>query len=122
MTNRLISALDNEYVHFIAHPTGRLVNQRNPYSFNLEKVLDEAKKQGKAMEINAYPSRMDFDPSHIRECLKREIRLVINTDAHSIGNLDFMEWGIGQARRGWVETKDVLNAFPLKKFMGTIRM
>ncbi len=120
MTNRLVSALQNEYVTFIAHPTGRLVNQRNPYHFDLDKILDEAKKQNKAFEINAFPSRMDFDPHHIRECLNRKIKLVINTDAHSIPNLDFMEFGIGQARRGWATKGDVLNSLSWKKFEKTI--
>ncbi|MEK6970910.1 MAG: DNA polymerase/3'-5' exonuclease PolX [archaeon] len=120
MTQRIVKALENEYVHFMGHPTGRLINQRNPYSFNLEKVLDAAKENGKAMEINSYPSRMDFDPPHIRECLTRGIPLVINTDAHAMENMDFMELGIGQARRGWVEEKNVLNTAPWKRFQKII--
>jgi DNA polymerase (family 10) len=121
MTQRIVKALENEYVHFMGHPTGRLINQRNPYAFELDTVLEAAKVNGKAMEINSFPSRMDFDPSHIRECLKRGIPLVINTDSHSISNMDFMELGIGQARRGWVEEKNVWNTLPWKKFQKIIR-
>ncbi len=116
MTQRLVSAMQNEYLTFIAHPTGRLVNQRNPYNFNLEKILDEAQKQKKAFEINSFPSRMDFDAHHIRQCVQRGIKLVINTDSHSVSNLDFMELGIGQARRGWATKEDVLNTLPWKQF------
>ncbi len=116
MTARIVRALENEQVTFMAHPTGRLINQRNPYAFNLDKVLDAAKANGKAMEINSYPSRMDYDPGHIRECLKREISLVINTDSHAVQNLDFMEFGIAQARRGWATKEDVLNALTWKQF------
>jgi DNA polymerase (family 10) len=121
MTARIVKALENEYVHFMGHPTGRLINQRNPYAFDLDTVLEAAKANGKAMEINAFPSRMDFDPPHIRECLKRGIPLVINTDAHSTNNMEFMEFGIGQARRGWVEEKNVLNTLAWKKFQKIIR-
>ncbi|MDZ4256460.1 MAG: DNA polymerase/3'-5' exonuclease PolX, partial [archaeon] len=84
MTKRLMNALTNEYVTFIAHPTGRLINQRNPYSFDLDRVLEAAKENGKAMEINSFPSRLDFDYTHIRECVKRGVKLVINSDAHSV--------------------------------------
>lgn len=116
MTERMVAALENEHVTFVAHPTGRLINQRNPYALNVEKVLDVAKKNGKAFEINAFPSRLDFDAVRVKMCVERRIPLVINTDAHSIQNLDFMKFGIGQARRGWAEKKDVLNAQPLQKW------
>lgn len=120
MTGRIVSALENEHLLFIAHPTGRLINQRNPYSVNFEPVLDAAKRNGKAFEINSFPSRMDFDAAHIRECVKREIPLVINTDSHSVPNLEFMEFGIAQARRGWAKKEDVLNTQPWKQFQKTI--
>lgn len=121
MTQRLVSALSNEQLTFIGHPTGRLLNQRNPHAFSLEKILDEAKKQNKAFEINSFPSRMDFDAFHIRECVKRGIKLVINTDSHSVSNLDFMELGIAQARRGWATKEDILNTLSWKKFEQAIK-
>ncbi len=121
MTSRLTSALENEYLHFIAHPSGRLINQRNPYAFDVEKVLDAAKKNEKAFEINAFPSRLDFDAQRIRMCVERKIPLVINTDSHSIQNLDFMKFGIGQARRGWAGKENVLNTLTWKKFEKTIK-
>ncbi len=116
MTSRLTCALENEFLHFIAHPTGRLINQRNPYAFNMKKILDAAKTNGKAFEINAFPSRLDFDAQHIRMCVERSIPLAINTDAHSIQNLDFMKFGIGQARRGWAQKENILNTLPWKQF------
>ncbi|MEK6902102.1 MAG: PHP domain-containing protein, partial [archaeon] len=120
ITKRLVSALENEQLTFIAHPTGRLINQRNPYAFEMDAIFDSAKANGKAMEINSYPSRLDLDATHIRACVERKIPLVINTDAHSVGNLDFMENGIAQARRGWATEGDVLNSLPWKKFQKKI--
>ncbi len=117
MTARMVAALENEFVTFVAHPTGRLINQRNPYALNEEKVMDVAQRTGKAFEINAFPSRLDFDAKHVRACVERRIPLVINTDAHSIQNLDFMKFGIGQARRGWATKKDILNAQPIQKWL-----
>ncbi|MEK6821115.1 MAG: DNA polymerase/3'-5' exonuclease PolX [archaeon] len=116
ITGRIVSALENEYVHFIAHPTGRLINQRNPYAVNMEKVMEEAKRNGKALEVNAHPSRLDLNAEHVRMAVERGVKLVINTDAHSTSNLDFMEWGVAQARRGWAEKKDILNTQPWKAF------
>jgi DNA polymerase (family 10) len=117
MTARMVGAMENEHVTFVAHPTGRLINQRNPYALNVEKILDAAQQNGKAFEINAFPSRLDFDAQRVKLCVERNIPLVINTDAHSIQNLDFMKFGIGQARRGWATKKDILNAQPLKKWL-----
>lgn len=121
MAQRIISALENEHLTFIAHPTGRLINQRNPYAFDVEKILDAAKANQKAMEINAHPSRLDFDATHIRACIERKIPMVINTDSHAVGNLDFMENGIAQARRGWATQGDVVNTLPWKQFEKAIR-
>ncbi|MBM3281967.1 MAG: DNA polymerase/3'-5' exonuclease PolX [Candidatus Diapherotrites archaeon] len=117
MTARMVGALENEHVTFIAHPTGRLINQRNPYALNTEKIMDAAQRTGKAFEINAFPSRLDFDAKNVHSCVERKIPLVINTDAHSVQNLDFMKFGIGQARRGWATKKDILNAQPLQKWL-----
>jgi DNA polymerase (family 10) len=116
MTERILSALSNDRVTFMAHPTGRLLNQRNPYEYDVEKVMDFAAAHGVAMEMNAFPSRLDFDVEHARLCVKKGVKLVINTDSHSVPNLDFMEFGIAQARRAWVRKEDVLNALPWKEF------
>lgn len=116
MTKRLLTAMENEYVTFLAHPTGRLLNQRNPYEYDIEKILDTAAEKGIAVEVNAFPSRMDFDAEHIKLALQKKVKLVINTDSHSVQNLDFMEFGIAQARRGWAKKEDVLNTLPWKKF------
>lgn len=116
MTERLLGALSNEYVHSIGHPTGRLINQRNPYEFDLEKVLEQAKEQNKSMEINSHPSRLDFNPEIIRDCVEKNVSLAVNTDAHHTNQLDFMELGVSQARRGWAERKNILNTLSWKEF------
>lgn len=116
MTKRLLTALENEHLTFLAHPTGRLINQRNPYEYDIEKILETAAEKRVAVEVNSFPSRMDYDPEHIRLALQKKVKLVINTDSHSTGNLDFMELGVAQARRGWATKEDVLNALPWKKF------
>ncbi|QQR92328.1 MAG: DNA polymerase/3'-5' exonuclease PolX [Candidatus Iainarchaeum archaeon] len=116
MTKRLLTAMENEYLTFLGHPTGRLLNQRNPYEYDIEKILETAASNRIAVEVNAFPSRMDFDADHIRLALQKKVKLVINTDSHSTQNLDFMEFGIAQARRGWAKKEDVLNALPWKAF------
>lgn len=114
MTKRLLTALSNDHLTFLAHPTGRLVNQRNPYEYDLEKILETCTANNVAVEVNAFPSRMDFDAQHIRLAIKKGVKLIINTDAHSIQNLDFMEFGVAQARRGWAKKENVLNTLPWK--------
>jgi DNA polymerase (family 10) len=120
MTQRLLGAMENEHVTFLAHPTGRLLNQRNPYEYDIEKILETAAANRIAVEVNAFPSRMDFDPEHIKMALQKKVKLVINTDAHSLQNLDFMEFGVAQARRGWAGKEDILNALPWKRFQKEI--
>ncbi|MFH0970752.1 MAG: DNA polymerase/3'-5' exonuclease PolX [Candidatus Diapherotrites archaeon] len=121
MTKRITNALENEYVHFMGHPTGRLINKRNAYAFELEKVLTTAEKNRKGMEINAQPYRMDLNAQHVKECIRRKIPLFINTDSHSAEEMDYMTLGIGQARRGWAEKKDIVNSLLWKSFQKKIK-
>lgn len=115
MTKRIIKALENKYVDILGHPTGRLINERAPYAVDMEKVLDAAREHNKFVEVNAYPDRLDLKDVHIKAAIEKGIKLTIGTDSHSIEHLRFIDFGIAQARRGWAEKKDILNALPLKE-------
>ena len=109
ITERLISAVRNPCVSVIAHPTGRLIGERDAYAVDMEAVLKEAAKYGVAMEINAYPLRLDLNDLHAKMAKELGVPLVISTDTHITSQFDFMTYGVAIARRGWVEKKDVLN-------------
>ncbi|MGA8144314.1 MAG: DNA polymerase/3'-5' exonuclease PolX [Candidatus Acidiferrales bacterium] len=121
MTERLLAGIENPYTHIIAHPTGRLLLRRDPYVYDMEKVLDAAKKNSVAMECNAAPDRLDLNDVHLRMAKQRGVKVTISTDAHSTTHLGFMKYGVGTARRGWIEKKDVLNSLPLDKFLAALR-
>jgi DNA polymerase (family 10) len=109
MTDRVIRALSHPGVHILAHPTGRLINRREPYDIDLEAVLSAAAEYGVAVELNAQPDRLDLDDVHARRARDLGVSVVINTDAHSAETLSFMECGVDQARRAWLEPRHVLN-------------
>ncbi|MBI4146183.1 DNA polymerase/3'-5' exonuclease PolX [Candidatus Woesearchaeota archaeon] len=121
MTKRILKALDNKYVNILVHPTGRLINQREPYQLDLEKVMTKAKEQGIALELDCYPTRLDLKDSHVRMAIERGCKISIDTDSHATDHLRHMELGIAQARRGWAGVKDVINAWPLKKLERFLR-
>jgi DNA polymerase (family 10) len=108
-TERIIRAMDNPNFSILAHPTGRRIGERPAYDVDLERVMGAAVERGCFMEINANPERLDLDDIHARMAKDMGLKLAINTDAHSIAELDFMRFGVGQARRGWLEAHDVLN-------------
>ena len=113
MTDRIIRAIENPYVTIIGHPTGRVLGHRPGYAVNLEAVADAAAAHGVALEINAAPSRLDLEPSAVRQALARGVLLSVNTDAHSVPDLERALFGINVARRGWLEKADVLNTYSL---------
>jgi DNA polymerase (family 10) len=115
MTKRILKAYENPYVNVFVHPTGRLIGQREPYDFDFEKVASAAKDRGIALEVDAYPNRLDLKDLHVRAAVEMGCKISIDTDSHSTEHLRFMELGIAQARRGWAEAKDVINAWPLQK-------
>jgi DNA polymerase (family 10) len=117
LTKRLVSAMKNPYVSIIAHPTGRLIGEREAYAVNMEEVLKTARDTGTALEINAYPLRLDLQDIYVRKAKEMGVKLVISTDAHVGHQLDFMRYGVGVARRGWLEKTDVLNSYPCKTFL-----
>ncbi len=121
MTKRITSALKNPYVHIFAHPTGRLINEREPYNVDLEEVFRVAKQHGKAIEINASYMRLDLNDINSRRAKELGIPITINTDAHRTDHLQFMLYGIGTARRGWIEKKDVINTFSYSKLTSWLK-
>ena len=121
MTDRVIHAIENPYVTIIGHPTGRLLGRRPGYAINLEAVIDAAAANCVALEINAAPSRLDLEPSAVRQAREGGVLLSINTDAHAIADVGRGLFGVNVARRGWLEKTDVLNTYPLaaiKEIMG----
>ncbi len=121
MTDRVLAAIENPYTQIIAHPTGRLVMRREPFDYDMEKILDAAAKYGVAMESNAYPDRLDLKDVHLRMAKQRGVKIVISTDSHATKHLNFMKYGVITARRGWIEKKDVINALPLGELMAALR-
>lgn len=116
MTDRICKALQNKHVNILVHPTGRLIGQRDPYQVNLEKVFSVAKKQGVALEVDSYPTRLDLKDAHIKQAIGVGCKIAIDTDSHAVDHLRHMELGIGQARRGWAKKGDVINTLSLKEF------
>ena len=117
MTNRMISAIHNEHVHIIGHPTGRIIQKRKPYPLNLDKVIEEAASQHVALEINAYPERLDLDDVSSRKTMEAGALLSIGTDAHALNQMEFLPLGVSVARRGWLTTKDVANTRTAKELL-----
>jgi DNA polymerase (family 10) len=116
MTDRLLRALSNKNVSILGHPTGRLLLRRDAYSFDMDAVLKTALKNKVAMELNAYPDRLDLNDVHLRMARERGVKVVINTDAHHASHFEKIKYGILQARRAWLTPKDVLNTLPEKEF------
>jgi DNA polymerase (family X) len=120
MTARLLRALECPYLAALGHPTGRLLNQRDPYGFDFERVAAEAVRRRVALEINSSPERLDLGPAHIRAARARGARFVIATDAHHPKHLNNMRYGVLTARRGWLEAADVLNTLAADEFAAAI--
>lgn len=115
MTKRILSAVESGMVDIIAHPTGRLINEREPYRFNMERIMDACVEHGVALELNSYLARLDLKDTHLKMAKERGIKIAISSDAHSAAQLSNVHYGVLMANRGWIEKSDVLNAMPLKK-------
>ncbi|MBD3155393.1 MAG: DNA polymerase/3'-5' exonuclease PolX [Candidatus Aenigmarchaeota archaeon] len=115
MTGRIISAMENENVNIIAHPTGRKIKERKAYELDFDKILKKSKETNTFLEINSYPIRLDLNDINTKRAIESGCKLAINTDAHSTNHLRYMELGIATARRGWAGKKNMINTLPLKK-------
>ncbi|MCL5026335.1 MAG: DNA polymerase/3'-5' exonuclease PolX [Chloroflexi bacterium] len=113
MTERMVRAVRSHYVDIIGHPTGRIIDTRDPYEVDLEAVMRECAAHQVAMEINASPERLDLNDSHARQARDLGVMISIDADAHVAGQFSLMRYGVYTARRGWLERKNVLNALPL---------
>lgn len=109
MTKRVLRALDEPHLTILAHPTGRLLLSREPYALDVEAMLEKAADRNVAVEINADPHRMDLDWRYLRRARALGVTIAIGPDAHSVNQLDYVYGGIGMARKGWLEPKDILN-------------
>ncbi len=121
MTKRIVAAMENEHADILYHPTGRVIQKREPYEVDMEKIIDAAKSTGSILEIDAYPDRLDLKDEHVRMAVKAGIKLCIDSDGHNTTHFRFLELGIAQARRGWAETKDVVNTRPLRELLKAMK-
>ncbi len=121
ITRRIIKAIENPHVDIIAHPTGRLIGRREPYPVNMTRVMDACKANGAILELNAYPERLDLSDLNCRRAKEKGIKVAISTDAHRVGHLEWMYFGIATARRGWLERRDVVNTLPLNNLQKLLR-
>lgn len=121
LTSRIIKACKNKRVHIIAHPTGRLWPTRESYELDLKEVFGAARDTNTSLEINAHPYRLDLSDINARRAKEEGVRLAISTDSHSVEHLSYMKFGVGLARRAWLEKKDVLNAYDLDTLLKVIK-
>lgn len=121
MTRRIIRAMENPHADILFHPTGRIINRRAPYEVDIDEIVKAAKRTGTILEIDALPERLDLKDEHIRKCVNAGVKMVIDSDAHSVQGYQFLKFGIAQARRGWAERKDILNTKPCDKFLAALK-
>jgi DNA polymerase (family 10) len=121
MTERIITAMKNPHIDIISHPSGRLIGRRDEYQIDFEKILKVARDTKTVLEINAYPDRLDLKDTNIKKAKEMGVKMVINTDAHQIDQMRFMEYGISQARRGWAEKSDIINCWPADKMLSMLK-
>jgi DNA polymerase (family 10) len=121
MTRRVIRAMENPHVNVIGHLTTRKIGRRDPVDLDLESVFAAAARTGTALEINAYPDRLDLRDEHVFRARHHGVRFAIDTDSHAVGHLDAMRYGVGVAQRGWLTADDVINAWPLGKLTRFLR-
>ena len=114
-TNRLTKAIKNKYVSFIGHPTGRILLERDGYPVNMQQVIDTAADYGKGLEINSHPVRLDLDWRSLKYAKEKKVKIFVNPDAHTAEGLSDIRYGVGIARKGWLECDDVVNTWALKK-------
>jgi DNA polymerase (family X) len=116
MTERLLKAIQNPNTSLLGHPTGRIQGRRDAYAFDMHAILTAAAKHKVAMELNAYPDRLDLNDVHLRQAKQQGVKIVINTDSHHTSHMEKIRYGILQARRAWLTKDDVLNTLPAQKF------
>jgi DNA polymerase (family 10) len=121
MTKRMICAIESGLIHIVAHPTGRIINERNAYAIDIESVADAAYKNNVALEINAYPSRLDLNDTNIMLASKYNVMFSIGSDAHRKEHMELLRFGIGTARRGWLTGNRILNTHSVDEVLKLIK-
>ena len=120
-TKRVIRAMENPNADIVFHLTGRLINKREPIDIDFKEILKTAKRTGTVLEINAFPERADIRDEYVRMCVDAGVKMSIDSDAHARAHFRLLEYGIAQARRGWAEKKDIINAWPVEKMLGFLK-
>jgi len=120
-TKRIVKAMRNKNADILFHPTGRLIQRRAPYEVDVDEIIKTAKETGTILEINADPHRLDLKDEYIRKAVESRIKLAIDTDAHNKNNFHYLEFGIGQARRGWATKSDIINTQPWKEMLKSLK-
>ena len=121
MTRRLIRAAENPWVSILGHPSGRLIGRRPPVDADWDQVFAACARSGTAVEIDAFPDRLDASAEHIRMALRHGVKFAIDSDAHAIGHLAHLRYGVGTAQRGWLTAADVINTWPADRLMAFLR-
>lgn len=120
-TARILKAMQNPHADILFHPTGRIIGRRSAYELDMDAVIAMAKKTGVVLEANAYPDRLDLKDEHIRKAVEAGVKISIDSDAHAPQHFALLEYGIAQARRGWAEKKDVINAWPVERMLACLK-
>ncbi|MBU1941219.1 MAG: DNA polymerase/3'-5' exonuclease PolX, partial [Candidatus Thermoplasmatota archaeon] len=115
MTKRVLRGMDNSFVDFLAHPTCRMIGRREGFDLDMGAIMEKASERGIALEINAFPDRLDLNDVHVKQARDQGLRVVVGTDSHSVLHLGFMQYGVATARRGWCTAADVLNTRSLSE-------
>jgi DNA polymerase (family 10) len=121
-TERILRAMDRRFFSILGHPSGRLINEREPYEVDMAAVVQKAGERGCFLELNANPQRLDLADTYCQMAKEAGVLVAVNTDAHSVAEFGQLAFGIGQARRGWLEKKDVLNARPLRDVLALLKL
>ncbi len=120
-TRRIIRAMENPNIDILFHPTGRILNKRASLALNMDTVIAAARRTGTILEIDAFPDRLDLNDEYIRRCVGAGVKMSIDSDAHALAHYSVLEYGIAQARRGWAEKKDIINAHPLEQMLKMLK-
>ena len=121
MTERIVRTMNNPHVRVIGHPTGRILERRDPYEVDVSRLIREAKATNTVLELNSYPDRLDLSAPYVREAMEAGVKISIDTDAHDEGALSLMKYGVSQARRAWVEKDRVINCMGLEGFENFVK-
>jgi DNA polymerase (family 10) len=121
VTQRMLNAIHNPHVDIIAHPTGRMIPNREGADLDMGAVMRAAAESGVALEINAHPSRLDLDDVYARQAVEMGILFTVNTDAHSASELDLLHFGVATARRAWIESQQVINTWSYDHLVNWLR-